>query len=590
MIQIVRLATAFALCATLLVPASARATNFLIPGKIHIIKDTKLTKLVAKPTGTFTIPGIGSAGDPTINGGNLTVIDIGDGIGLNAALPAQAAPLGWKGLGSPAGSKGWKYKGTGVGADPCKIVLVKPAVIKFVCKDDQLLNPPLLGNSGINLALGTDQYCAEFGGTEVKNVAGLFKHKDAPPPVSCSGPTTTSTSSSSTTSSSIGGPCCGSLTHGVFTSGPAAGTCGTIYNASGTTFAPVVCGGLYFGGGGNAVPLPTITPDLGQTVVELTSCTGQIATVGPTTSTETGSPLNCSSPGCFFGGPLSIPNAATTPTSTCLLVTVTTSVSGNVNCSAGTQDISLPTQSAIYLTGDGETDPGDSIAGIQPCPLCNGGDPMTPGSGSCIGGPNNGMACTPGDTNQSGAALGYPTSHDCPPEPSLLIGTIPNNLAPTTGTVSWTGNIATNDSGSTASAQQRVFAGYCHDNALPGGTSSFDADIAPGNQFKQCWENGMAVGTPCSEADNSAESCEQREHGAYGPGGGAVRTITVFGTPAGPVVDGAPHAQKLVTNFSVPPTFDATVDASANLPGPGTLALTGTTELCSSANPCPDGP
>lgn len=101
----------------------------------------------------------------------------------------------------------------------------------------------------------------------------------------------------------------------------------------------------------------------------------------------------------------------------------------------------------------------------------------------------------------------------------------------------------------------------------------------------------MAVGPPCSEvANNSAESCEQRNQGAYGPGGGAVRTITVFGTPAGPVVDGAPHAQNLVTNFSIPPTFDPTVDAAANLPGPGTLALTGETEVCSSANPCPDGP
>jgi len=559
--------------------------------KINIIKDTKLTKMVAKPVRTFTVPAPLSSGDPTLTGGSLAVADTGDSNGFFTALPVQAAPLGWKGLGNPAGSSGYKYKGTGTGGDPCKIVLVKETVIKFVCKDDQLLNPPLTGNSSIRLQLGADQnYCAEFGGTEVKNVTGLFKHKDAPPPASCLSTTSTSTSSTTSTTFDPMVPCCGGLSHGVFTSGPAAGTCGTLYNADGSTFAGVTCGGLYFGGGGNAVPLPTITPDLGETVVELTSCVGQTASVGPTTSTDTGTRLNCSSPGCFFGAPLPIPNAATTPTSTCLLVTVTTNVSGSVDCALGTQSISLPTQSAIYLTGDGETDPGDTIAGIQPCPLCNGGDPMTPGSGACIGGPNNGMACTPGDTNQSGTALGYPTSHDCPPEPSLLIGTIPNNLAPTTGTVSWSATVATNDTGSTASVQTRVYAGYCHDNALPGGTSSFDADPAPGGQFKQCWENGMAFGTPCSEADNGAESCEQRDQGAYGPGGGAVRTITVTGSPAGPVVDGAPHAQKLVTNFSVPPTFDATVDASANLPGPGTLALTGTTELCSSANPCPDGP
>lgn len=594
MIQIVRLAAAIALCATVIVSASAaHATDHLIPGKIHIIKEAKLTKMVAKPVGAFTIPLPGSAGDPTIHGGSLSVVDTADSLGFSTTLPVQVAPLGWKGLGSTPGINGWKYKGAGFGSDPCKVVLVKPTVIKFVCKDDQALNPALGGDSSIDLALGSDHYCALFGGTEIKNVTGLFKHKDAPPPASC--PTTTTSTTSSTTSTTFDPmvPCCGGLSHGVFTSGPASGTCGTIYDAIGGVFDTVTCGGLYFGGGENAVPLPAITPDLGETVVEFTSCVGQTATVGPTTSTDTGSKLNCSDVGCFFGSPLPIPNAASTPTSTCLLVTVTVPISGTADCALGTQDISLPTQSAIHLTGDGETDPGDSIAGIQPCPLCSGGDPMTPNSGSCIGGPNNGMSCTPASTNQGGTALGYPTSHDCPPEPSLLIGTIPNNLRPTTGTVTWTATPATNDSGSTASTQTRVFAGYCRDVALPGGTSSFDLDPNPGpfdTLFQQCWENGMALGPPCSEALNGAESCEQRDHGAFGPGGGAVRTITVTGSPAGPVVDGAPHAQKLVTNFAVPPTFDATVDAAANLPGPGTLALTGQTELCSSANPCPDGP
>jgi len=595
MTQIVRLAAAIALCATVIVvsASAARATDTLIPGKINIIKDAKLTKMVAKPAPatTFPVPTPASSGDPTLTGGSLTVADTDDTNGFSTALPLQTAPLGWKGLGSPAGSSGYKYKGTGTGGDPCKVVLVKETVIKFVCKDDQLLNPPLDGNSSIKLQLGTDQfYCAEFGGIEVKNVTGLFKHKDAPPPAAC--PSTTSTSTSSTTSTTFDPmvPCCGGQPNGVFTSGPASGTCGTLYNASGGTFAGVTCGGLYFGGGENAVLLPAITPDLGQTVVEFTSCVGQTATVGPTTSTDTGTILNCSSPGCLFGGPLAIPNSSNTPTSTCVINTVTTAISGTVDCALGTQAVNLPLDSEIFLTGDGNTDPGDSIAGIQPCPLCTGGDPMTPGSGTCIGGPNNSMSCTPNDTNQMGVALGYPTSHDCPPEPSLSIGTIPINLNLTTGTVTWSATIATNDTGSTASNQTRVFSGYCHDRALPGGTGGFDADPTPGNQFRQCWENGMAVGPPCSEADNNAESCEQRDQGAYGPGGQAVRTITVFGTPAGPVVDGGPHAQKLVTNFSIPPTFDPTVDASANLPGPGSLALTGDTEVCSSANPCPDGP
>ena len=118
---IVRLAAFVALGATLIVPASTvRAADNLIPGKINIIKDTKLTKMVAKPVGpAFPVPTPSGPGDPTTAGGSLSVIDTGDGLGFATALPLQAAPLGWKGLGTPAGINGYKYKGAGTLVDPC---------------------------------------------------------------------------------------------------------------------------------------------------------------------------------------------------------------------------------------------------------------------------------------------------------------------------------------------------------------------------------------------------------------------------------------------------------------------------------------
>jgi len=555
------------MCAALLVPGSARATDTLIPGKIHIIKDTKLTKMVSK--GAFPLPAPGGPEDPTAAGGGLSVFDTDDSMGFSTTLPAGQ----WMGLGSPAGSKGYKYKGAGTPADPCKVVLVKSAVIKFVCKDDQALQPPALsGTSAIVLSLGTDRYCAEFGGSTIKNVDTLLKRKDATAPMACPSASTTSTTPVTTTTTSTFGPCCGGFTHGVFTSAPAAGNCGTVTDFNGMTFAPIVCGGLYFGGGQNAVPLPVITPDLGSTVVELTNCTVQTATVAPTTSTDTGSNYNCSDVGCYFGAPVPVPNPTSIATSTCLVNTLTTPASGTVDCGLGEQTISIPLATDIYLTGDTATDPGDSIPGIQPCPLCQGGDPMTPASGTCIGGVNDGNPCTPGDTNQGGLA-GYPTSNDCLPDPMLSIGTIPIGLELTTGTVSWTAVPATNPSSGT---QQRVFCGYCRD---ADDTGAFQ------QPFQQCWDENGAVGAPCADP---FESCQQRDQGAYGPSGNGVKTITVIGSPAGIVNDGAPHAQELVTNYCVPPTFNPTVDATADLPSAGSLALTGNTELCASANPCPD--
>jgi hypothetical protein len=177
----------------------ATAADNLIPGKIAIVKPAKLAKFVSK--GTVTLPGGGD--DPTLAGGSAQYFDTTFGAGNNAyALPA----LGWKGLGNPPGIKGFKYKGAGSPTDPCKVVLIKTTVIKGVCKGTGVtLNPPFAGDLGIVLSTGaTTRYCAQFGGTNIKNQAGLFKRKDAPPPSSCPTPglqTTTTTSTSSSTSS-----------------------------------------------------------------------------------------------------------------------------------------------------------------------------------------------------------------------------------------------------------------------------------------------------------------------------------------------------------------------------------------------------
>jgi hypothetical protein len=92
----------------------------------------------------------------------------------------------------------------------------------------------------------------------------------------------------------------------------------------------------------------------------------------------------------------------------------------------------------------------------------------------------------------------------------------------------------------------------------------------------------MAVGPACS---GTFESCEQRNNGAFGPAGGANRTIVAIGSATSLL--GGPAPGTLVSVFSIPPTFDSTVDAAGDLPGPGAVALPGTAALCASADPCP---
>jgi hypothetical protein len=230
--------------------------------------------------------------------------------------------------------------------------------------------------------------------------------------------------------------------------------------------------------------------------------------------------------------------------------------------------MAVPLSAIIFLTGDTSTDPGSTIAGIQPCPLCTGS--------ACIGGPNNGMSCTAG-TSTLGGNPAYPTSNDCPPDPMFNIGTLPVQFNVSTGAVTWSGTTATNDTGSTVSVQNRVFSGFCRD---ADGTGAF-AGTSPASA-QECWINGMAVGAPCGGV---FESCEQRNNGAFGPAGGANRTITAIGNAMS--IIGGPAAGTLVSIFSIRPTFDPTVDAAGDLPGPGAVALPGVAQTCATANPCP---
>jgi hypothetical protein len=161
----------------------ALAADNLIPGKITVVKPGKLAKIVAKPVTTFPLPG--SA--PT--GGSVRLKDLGSpGTGTNTFNLTGA---GWTGLGNPAGSKGYKYKGAGSAGDACKVVLIKEAVIKAICKgtDVTLATAPFDGVASWQINTGAgDRYCAELGGTEIKNQAGLLKRKDAGAPGGCASP------------------------------------------------------------------------------------------------------------------------------------------------------------------------------------------------------------------------------------------------------------------------------------------------------------------------------------------------------------------------------------------------------------------
>jgi len=117
-----------------------------------------------------------------------------------------AGTAGWKELGSPAGSKGYKYiNKSAPTSDPCKTVILKEKVIKILAKATGGLPAPLASGSNPDvstvLTLGADDYCALWVAPHFKEKADrLIKAKDQPAPGACpAGPTTTTTPPSTTT-------------------------------------------------------------------------------------------------------------------------------------------------------------------------------------------------------------------------------------------------------------------------------------------------------------------------------------------------------------------------------------------------------
>jgi hypothetical protein len=240
------------LAAALLAGSPALAADNLIAGKVSVVKPAKVAKFVSKSTTGFPLPVPGSAEDPTLHGAGIRFFDtdIVSGAGdFFRALPA----FGWHGLGTPPGAEGYQYRGADVGDSVCKVVLIKAKVIKAVCKGTLVsLATPFVGDVDAILGVPTYtsaaaiRYCAEFGGTEVRNDASVFKHKNALPPTDCPG-------EPEGCQATTGGFC--------WFEGEAGQSCDTVCANQGLVYDPATA--MYAGSGGTDAHCAQVADDLG---------------------------------------------------------------------------------------------------------------------------------------------------------------------------------------------------------------------------------------------------------------------------------------------------------------------------------------
>src|SRR5438477_550310 len=355
-------------------------------------------------------------------------------------------------------------------------------------------------------------------------------------------PTTTTTlgttTTTSTTTTTLGCTCAGGTpAQMASTTGIGSGNCGHLESDTNPNFFSLACGGLYVGGASVGVPLPFQVPDNGTSISKISACSGTSMTLAAATAAEAGG--NRCSGGSNTNGRCTDNGAVCCSDADCnIAATCETGA-----CSGGTND----GKGCII---DADCPGGICTTFIQPCPICEAT------TMKCNGGPNDTLACTPISSTPNGD---FSTAHECPPPTSLNIGTLAIGFALTTGTKTKTAVDLTD--------QANVFCGFCKNKT----TSAFK------NPAVACTSNADCAGFGGDVPPHT--SCGQGTSGAF-TATDIARTIVETGNAVGPIVVGGPaQPQTLVSIFCIPPSFSPAVDSAADLPGPGAVALQGTTQL-----------
>jgi Tol biopolymer transport system component len=150
----------------------------------------KLVLISKDPALLAPVPG--SAADPTGAPATLTVQRAAMGPPESMAL--SLSPGTWEGLGNPAGTKGWKFRGSGT----CYKAILKPGkLLKVLCKGSGItytLDEASQDSIAVKLSIGAgpvpaQSYCLEFAPPAViVDEPGSFKAKGAPGSDGCAVP------------------------------------------------------------------------------------------------------------------------------------------------------------------------------------------------------------------------------------------------------------------------------------------------------------------------------------------------------------------------------------------------------------------
>jgi hypothetical protein len=178
-----------------LVQRAALGSDQLIPCKTLSVKlnPNDPTRAAVK----FTCKAAGSAlalpdpqHAPTTNGFGASLL-ARDLVSNLYVVPGLVLPsAGWSASGNPPGAKGYRYHSKDTVG--CRSVVVTPKQVKAKCSTSVTAGTlPAVGDVAISLTFQSpvpspaDRYCAQFGGTVLRNDDRALRRKDAPAPADC---------------------------------------------------------------------------------------------------------------------------------------------------------------------------------------------------------------------------------------------------------------------------------------------------------------------------------------------------------------------------------------------------------------------
>jgi hypothetical protein len=526
-----------------------------LPGlRLTLRGGTRPRATVIMKSSEVVAPTPGNADDPTAAGAALTIFNPDSGESGTFQLPAANWTVNSSGT-------MYKFKNTQApdGPSAVKLALIKNArQVKVSARATGVtLDEPTQGSIGVVLDLGNGahRYCVLFGpGTVSRDQPDRFSAKKAAAPVAC--PSGTTPPSTTTTTTSGGGT----------TSLPSTTT---------TTTVPLPsCAPPAVPAGAVAFSIDPGTTDCGG--IQLNP--GPVAPFSGQIDDGDGTKVRDLGLGCLYlGGPFNGLAPASIPDGTTSLL--------NVSSASG---------ALLLLSSSDGTGPTDCTRGAGPGKHCSNGALGTDGNGACdtdADCPGALGACNADANCYFGAPVPIPA------DPEVLSTCALNviatdacgsaDLLTQTSSLSVAVNALLFRTGNAAAPCPQCVGGTCTAGQRMGlacseGISSQGTTIeCPPSDFEFLARlpitlAPLTTGTS-TMTDPDGLFCDGQTHaGAFGQPD--ARTITQTGTP---LAGGATLFETaLAGNFCVPKTNGILIDTAVDLPGPGSVSVTGTLAVC----------